>query len=122
MMRVLIVEDEKAIRESLASYLEAKGLDVLTAGSSREALDILRREGADAAVVDMRLPDATGDDFMLEANALRPGMRFIGHTGTSDYMPSPELTAMGVTMDAVFRKPLVDMETLYAALVWMRGA
>ena len=61
MARVLVVDDEAAIRETLRSVLERQGYEVTEAGSVRGALSQLEREPwPDCALVDLRLPDEEG--------------------------------------------------------------
>jgi DNA-binding NtrC family response regulator len=67
MARVLVVDDETAIREALRSILERQGYEVTEAGSVRGALSQLEREPLpDCALVDLRLPDEEGTS-VLEA-------------------------------------------------------
>jgi DNA-binding NtrC family response regulator len=114
-MNVLIVDDEKMIRESLKAYLEAQGCSVECAASSEEGLVSLEKNQPDVAVVDIRLPGKNGDQFILEANARFPGMKFLIFTGSADYMLPPELVRMGLSPKHVFQKPLVDLKVLSEA-------
>ena len=58
--RVLVVDDEKVIRDLFQSILELEGFQVSTASSAREALKLLREETFDVAVLDLKLPDMNG--------------------------------------------------------------
>lgn len=61
MARVLVVDDEAAIRDTLRSILERQGYEVAEAGNVRGALAQLEREpDPDCALVDLRLPDEEG--------------------------------------------------------------
>ena len=62
--RVLIIEDEPAMRLLLQDYLETVGFDVLAAEDGRTALDLAEREEFGVAFVDINLPDITGDEVM----------------------------------------------------------
>ncbi len=57
---VLVVEDEPALRETLAYNLERAGYRVLTAADGRQGLEIARRERPDALVLDVMLPGLDG--------------------------------------------------------------
>ncbi|MDR0585344.1 MAG: sigma-54 dependent transcriptional regulator [Treponema sp.] len=59
-MRVLIVDDEKNIRESLGKYLSLEKIDSLGAESGEAALEHLARESFDAVILDLKLPGMTG--------------------------------------------------------------
>jgi two-component system, OmpR family, KDP operon response regulator KdpE len=58
--RILAVDDERQIRRSLQINLEAKGYEVLTAGTGEEALQIINHRLPDLALVDLLLPGMDG--------------------------------------------------------------
>ncbi len=58
--RVLVVDDEQALRRLLRLYLEKEGLEVVEAGDGLDALSLLRRGGIDVALVDVMLPELDG--------------------------------------------------------------
>lgn len=65
--RILLVEDDDAIRESLAEGLRESGLEVAVAEHGREALDLLRTGPLPSAIVlDLMLPVMDGWDFRHE--------------------------------------------------------
>ncbi len=65
--RVLIVEDDEAIRESLGEGLRDNGLKVTSVGDGRQALDLLRSEPLPSAIVlDLMMPEMDGWDFRQE--------------------------------------------------------
>ena len=63
---VLIVEDERKIRDLLRSYLEHDGLAVLSTWSGAEAITLARDAAPDLLVLDLGLPDVTGQDVVRE--------------------------------------------------------
>ncbi len=63
---VLVVEDERGIREVLRRYLERAGFGVLTTGSGAEALTLLAGSPADLVLLDLGLPDVDGEDVLRE--------------------------------------------------------
>ena len=61
MRRVLVVEDEKSIREMIALNLRMSGWEVLEAESAEQGLDLLNKQGpCEAAVLDVMLPGMNG--------------------------------------------------------------
>ncbi|MEU4684304.1 response regulator transcription factor [Streptomyces xinghaiensis] len=64
---VLVVEDEKEIRELLRRYMERAGYAVVSTGSGAEAIRLLGDRGVDIAVLDLGLPDVDGSDVLREA-------------------------------------------------------
>ena len=66
---VLVVEDERKIRELVRGYLEREGLQVITTGSGAEAIEIARRSPPDLVLVDLGLPDVPGEEVVRELRA-----------------------------------------------------
>ena len=58
--RVLVADDDRAIRESLARALELEGYDVATVADGVETLTRVRRDTFDALVVDVMMPGVDG--------------------------------------------------------------
>ncbi len=67
MSAILVVDDEPAIRESLAFALKRDGFAIAEAASLREAQQ--RLEGADLVILDLVLPDGNGLDFLRALRA-----------------------------------------------------
>jgi DNA-binding response OmpR family regulator len=61
---VLVVEDDKEIREILRRYLERAGYTVATTASGAEALRAAGAGGVDLIVLDLGLPDVSGDEVL----------------------------------------------------------
>lgn len=112
----IVLDDEQSIRQSIASYLEDEGFQVLCADSSETALALVESHPVDAAVVDIRLPGKDGNHFMLEARRIRPEIRFVVHTGSADYSPPRPIRALGVTREQVLIKPVRDLSVILDAL------
>jgi len=84
MAKVLIVDDEKGIREVLTSILSKKGYEVLVASNLKEAKEIISSKEMDVALVDMLLPDGDGRDLipLLKRNVVNVIM-ISGHASIS---------------------------------------
>jgi DNA-binding response OmpR family regulator len=63
---VLVVEDERKIRDLLRGYLQRDGFDVLTADSGAEGITLADRARPDLVLLDLRLPDVAGEDVARE--------------------------------------------------------
>jgi two-component system, OmpR family, response regulator MprA len=59
-MRILVVDDEAAVRESLERSLRFEGYEVVGAGDGAEALERVRRDRPDAVVLDVLMPRLDG--------------------------------------------------------------
>lgn len=64
---VLVVEDERELRDLVRRYLERAGLAVLTTGSGAEALGLLGKGGVELVVLDLGLPDVDGFEVLAAA-------------------------------------------------------
>ncbi len=62
--RLLVIEDNEVERNSICELLGHDDIDIVTAGTGNEALDLLRRQELDCAVLDLRLPDMTGFEVL----------------------------------------------------------
>jgi two-component system, OmpR family, response regulator MprA len=68
-MRILVADDERAVREALRRALEAEGYDVVLATDGGETLDALAAERPDAAIVDVMMPPPDGLDVCRRVRA-----------------------------------------------------
>ncbi|MDR0908792.1 MAG: sigma-54 dependent transcriptional regulator [Spirochaetaceae bacterium] len=102
-MKILIVDDEKHIRESLKKYLSLDDIDSVTAETGEAAKDLLEKEAFDAAILDLRLPGISGQDllqWMIEQGFQIPVIMISAHgqiedavnalkAGARDYIVKP---------------------------------
>jgi two-component system, NtrC family, response regulator AlgB len=102
-LRVLVIDDEKNIRTTLAVCLEGLGCVVKQAASSSAALDALRIEPFELAFCDLRLGQESGLELLPRLLAERPGLEVVVITayatvdtaveamrrGAKDYLPKP---------------------------------
>jgi two-component system response regulator PilR (NtrC family) len=65
--RILVVDDERSMRELLAIVLRREGYEVLLAENGRTALDALEREPVDLLISDIKMPDMSGVDVLRAA-------------------------------------------------------
>jgi two-component system alkaline phosphatase synthesis response regulator PhoP len=71
---VLVVEDDRGIRELLRRYLERAGFAVHTTASGAEAIRILAADGTQLVVLDLGLPDVDGLDVLQAARVTGGGV------------------------------------------------
>ncbi|WP_373899431.1 response regulator transcription factor [Haloimpatiens sp. FM7315] len=60
MEKILLVEDDKDIRDILKVYLEAEAFEIWEAENGKEAFEIIRKRKPDLAILDLMLPDING--------------------------------------------------------------
>ena len=82
-LRVLVVDDEASVRVSLQRYLAGKGHQVETTASGEDALLRLKAAKYDAVILDMRMPDLSGEQLFerLRSNDPSHAERVIFTTG-----------------------------------------
>jgi DNA-binding NtrC family response regulator len=79
---VLLVDDNRLVRSSLAMMLEDIGYGVIEAETAEEALAVLAKTARiDAALVDVRLPDMDGVELAGKLRELRPDLRLVMVSG-----------------------------------------
>ena len=64
--KILVVEDDKEIRDGIEIYLRSQGYDVLKASNGQEGLDIIYREMIHLAIVDVMMPIKDGIQMVME--------------------------------------------------------
>src|SRR5246127_4401648 len=92
---VLLVEDERKLRELVRSYLERAGLAVLSTGSGAEALTLAAEAAPDLVVLDLGLPDVPGEAVARELRAAGsvPILMLTARAGEEDRISGLELGA-----------------------------
>jgi two-component system, cell cycle sensor histidine kinase and response regulator CckA len=75
--RILLVDDEAAIRETAGSLLKELGYQVVCAANGREALALYETDpdGYDAVILDMIMPEMNGKDCFAALKQIRQGVR-----------------------------------------------
>src|SRR5439155_19239693 len=66
MERILIVDDDRSIRELLSMHLEERGYGVVSAATGAEGFRLVEETSPSAIILDMRLPDMSGIDLIPE--------------------------------------------------------
>lgn len=69
---VLVVEDERKLRDFIRTYLERAGFTVLSTGSGAEAITMAADASPDLVVLDLGLPDVPGETVARELRAMSP--------------------------------------------------
>ena len=82
-IRVLFVDDEEGTRKAFKATFR-RDMDVILAGSGREALEVLGEESVHVIVSDQRMPDMVGSELLAQVRARFPAVMRILLTGYSD--------------------------------------
>ena len=95
MARVLVVDDELRMQQTMQVLLEDDGHDVLTAGSVEEAVSILESEALDVVVADIVMPRYSGLDLLARSNEVAPQTKLILITGQPTFETASEAVRSG---------------------------
>ena len=101
--RILVVDDERSMREMLAILLKREGHDVSVAENGRTAIDLLNQRPFDLVVSDARMPDLDGLEVLRHARSINPSViaimvtaygspdliRGVAQLGVNDYVEKP---------------------------------
>ncbi|MGH9310022.1 MAG: sigma-54-dependent transcriptional regulator [Vicinamibacterales bacterium] len=102
--RVLVVDDERSMRELLSIVLRRDGYDVLLAADGRAAVDTLKRERVDVLITDIRMPEMTGVDVLREAKQIDPSIVSIIMTAFASTDTAVDALRLGAA-DYVHKSP-----------------
>ncbi len=123
--KVLAVDDEEVVCESIRRVLSEEGYTVRTTTSSREGLELIRKEAFDLLLLDIKMPEVDGIELLRAARSASPETEVIIVTGYAtietaveaiklgafDYLEKPVSPPQLVvaTARALERKHLVDL-------------
>jgi two-component system, NtrC family, response regulator AtoC len=95
-MKIMVVDDEPAIVQMCLRVLEAQGHAVRGFTRAEEALSALAAQPADLLVVDYKMPELTGLDFIQRAWTLHPELRVVMITAHGTREVIGKATSSGV--------------------------
>lgn len=78
---ILIIDDEKNIREGLAASLELEGYNTVLAENGKQGLELVSRGDIDLVITDLRMPEVTGEQVLEKVTSESPGVPVIVLTG-----------------------------------------
>ena len=113
---ILVVDDERTIREATRLVLEHQGYRVILATQGAEALEIFRQRMAEISLVvtDVMMPVMNGVDMLRQMRELRPGLKVLVTSGMASDSKQTELAALGIT--ELLPKPCEQRELLAAVV------
>jgi len=113
--RVLVIDDEAAVRAALCATLSDAGCAATEARDGAEALEILRANPADAVLMDIYMPLQDGFEAIRELRRVAPALKIIAISGGSRGNFDPLKAAEMLGADRTLRKPF-GIDDLLAAL------
>jgi len=116
MKRILVVDDEKLIREGIQEALSEEGYTVFAAANGNEAIKAMQVFIPDVIITDIIMPEADGIEVLMNAKKLQPKPRIIAISGGGRISANDHLaTARKLGADYILTKPF-SIETLLEAI------
>ncbi len=126
--KILIVDDEMILRESLAAWLERDGYYVSAVASGEEALDLISKESFDIVFLDLKLEGMDGIEVLARIKEIDPEIPIVMITaygsittaveamkkGASDYLLKPfEPDELSMLIEKILQSKATQLENLY---------
>lgn len=109
---ILVVDDEKTVRDLAARVLQKGGFDVLLASNGREAIDIYRERRGEIRLVllDMMMPRLSGEETFRELRKIEPNVRVVLSSGYNEQETTNQFAGKGLA--GFVQKPYRSRELL----------
>lgn len=111
---ILTIDDEEVFRKNLVMYLSDSGYTVIQASNGREGLELFRTHNPDLVLLDLRMPEMNGNEFLAISSKEKPETPVIVISGTGTLKD-----AIGALKDGAvdfIMKPLPDIMVLEHAI------
>ena len=120
MGRILVIDDDRAMRGTIRKILEHDGHEVREAEDGRKGLASFRADPVDVVVTDLIMPEQEGIETIMELRALAPGVRILAVSGGLSPETDGRLDdAQALGADASLAKPFTvdQLRNAVAALL-----
>ena len=112
MKKILILDDEQAVRQSFSDYFEDHLWQTIQAESAEDALMVLQDEGPHAAIVDVRLPGMDGIEFIRQLCNRNLIIACVICTGSPEFDLPADFHDLSIVSNIIFKKPVSDLAEL----------
>lgn len=111
---ILVVDDERTVRNTVTRMLERAGFNVLSASNGMEAVDIYREKNSEilCVVLDLTMPHMNGEDCFAELRNINPSVRILMSSGFNQEEVADRLA--GYEISAFIQKPYRFSELITA--------
>jgi len=79
--RILVIDDDRKLREVISRALERAGYDVLEADDGEAGIRLYREHGADLIITDIFMPERDGLETILQLRRESPGVKIVAISG-----------------------------------------
>ncbi|MFC1837307.1 response regulator [Thermodesulfobacteriota bacterium] len=104
-LKVLVVDDEHQVLSIITSLLDHHKCNVLSTAKGKEALEIIERhrDDLDLVILDIQMPDITGDKVYSRLKKIKPGLKVLITSGHAEYIALKDI--MLAPTDRFIKKP-----------------
>lgn len=113
--RILVIDDEAIVRESIVAYLEDSGFEVIEAENGLEGVACFNSRQPDIVLCDLRMPEMDGIAVLRKINESNPNTPFIVVSGAGVMADVVEALRLGASDYLI--KPIIDLEVLEHSVV-----
>lgn len=116
MAKILVIEDDEALRSLMARALRSKGHEVVVARDGAEGLEVSEREHPELVVTDLYMPNVDGIEAIMALRSRDPGLPIVAVSGgdsRASFLALDSAGDLGATV--VLAKPFLP-EQLYDAV------
>lgn len=107
--KVLLIDDEQDFLDVMSERMKNRDIDVTTASSAKDALDMAASGGFDAIILDLQMPEMDGMVALEKLKAINPDLQIILLTGHATVEKGVQAMKLGAT--DVLEKP-ADIQVL----------
>jgi DNA-binding response OmpR family regulator len=114
MAKILIVDDDPAMRRTIMRMIESEGHEILNAQNGIEGMRAVLSERPDIVITDILMPDKEGIETILELRREAPNTRIIAISGAAGGNGAPSYLKLAHELgaDEVLAKPFVAADLL----------
>ena len=115
MARILVIDDDPAVRSMLSDLLQRAGFEVVQGSDGREAMTALREKPIDIVITDIIMPEKEGLETIQELQQEFPEVKIIAISGGGRVGPRTYLSmAKSFGAQRTFEKPFNNDEIIQA--------
>ena len=116
-LKILLVDDDEWIRDSLSLFFEAEGCNLLTFETAEEGMEAVKQQAYDIVISDYKLPGMDGLEFLRRVKEKQPNAFEILVTAYANCEIEKEANAIGVK--DIIPKPFTseDVETSLSRII-----
>jgi DNA-binding response OmpR family regulator len=113
MLKILLIDDEKAITKMLKKFLESHDYEVITAGDGVQGVALYKEHHPDLVITDLIMPEKEGLETIGELKQIDPAVKIIAMSGGGINTPETYLfLAKKFGAITTFEKPIDNEELL----------